>query len=97
MTRRASDGDRCEQFRRQWRLVVMLRLNKLTIAQMANRLGVNARTVRRDLAMLRSVPLPILYAGVGNAADPRVFWVGSLASWPRNEAAPISVPLAVLP
>lgn len=72
----------------------MLRLNKLTINQAAQRIGVTGRTIRRDLEMLQAVPLPIRSIGSGNALDPRVFWIGSVASWPRNEGAPVSVPFS---
>lgn len=85
----ALDVERGAQFRRQWKLLIALRSERLTHKQLARRLAVTTRTVIRDLHVLIDVGLPVRSAGVGCRDDEKVFWIGACAKWPRDEASPV--------
>ena len=51
---------RGKQFVRQWRLLLMLRRSPRPLSALARALDCHERTVRRDLEVLQSVPLPVV-------------------------------------
>lgn len=91
-------------FLRMWRIVVLLRCRPHTLQDLAEKLSVSTRTIRRDLQALQAVPLPIqsrfaspTRAGI-RGADPNEWFLGEIPAWPRREVAPIAaVDAAPLP
>ena len=79
--------DRVRAFRRQWRTLVLLREHRRTVEDLAAELGVTTRTVRRDLAIFRAVPLPV--RKVEAWRTPALWFLGSMLEWPRNECVPV--------
>jgi hypothetical protein len=83
---------RANQVLRQWRLLVLLRRDWWTLKQMAAQLGCCTRTVRRDLAVLETVPFPIQQRrevdDIGCDAEAR-YTVGTMVEWPRRESCPL--------
>lgn len=100
MTDQFLDGislpDRCRVFVRMWRIVVLLRCAPHTLDELAAKLRVSPRTIRRDLKALQAVPLPIV--GRFNEAsrkgvrgqDPQLWAWGETPAWPRRDRGPIA-------
>jgi hypothetical protein len=88
---------RCRGFLRMWRIVVLLRCHPHTLHDLAVKLGVCTRTIRRDLKALQAVPLPIggrfpegeSRKGI-QAQEPQLWSWGETPAWPRREVAPIA-------
>lgn len=94
---------RANMLLRQWRLLVKLRRGWWTLEEMAEELGVTTRTIRRDLAVLETVPFPIVQTEPGDVPaglvkgrrsvsefkDKRMWSVAQMDTWPRNEAMPV--------
>lgn len=79
---------RGDQLTRGWRLLVLLRRRRWTIDELASELGVNSRTVRRYLYLLRDVGLPVQNVGSARGPDTGLWTVGAVPSWPRREQTP---------
>lgn len=89
-------SQRCRTFVRMWRVLVLLRQRPHTLVELADMLGVHPRTIRRDLVALKQVPLPIASkftastrAGI-RGAEPNVWCLGEIPTWPRMESTPIA-------
>ena len=87
-------GVRGSQFVRQWRLVLLLRRGQQTLADLSRELDCSQRTVRRDLAVLESIPLPITSWRGNNEggidAGGTVYWaLDAMPEWPRRAVAPV--------
>lgn len=92
MTVRARYAARCNQFIRQWKLLVILRRGWWTLDQLADQLDCSTRTIRRDLVALQTVPLPIVERRNEDEQgldEPALWSVGAIDAWPRREATPV--------
>ena len=82
-------------FVRMWRLLVLLRQGPQTLVELARMLGVSSRTIRRDLELLRRVPLPVASRfpegrkGV-RAEDATEWFVTETAAWPSGDRIPLA-------
>lgn len=73
---------------RQWRLLVLLRRRR-TLHGLASALGVSTRTIRRDLAVLESVPFPLVRARPESFDGAAVWSLSTMQEWPKDEPCPV--------
>lgn len=76
---------------------MLLRAAPQTLEALAKALSVSTRTIRRDLAALQAVPLPITSRFEGDRhgvqrEQPNVWALGETPAWPRREIAPVAEP-----
>lgn len=83
-------GPRCSQFVRQWKVLVLLRRRPHTLSMLSRVLECSERTIRRDLQVLESVPMPIYTVGGYEWGDSKYYKIGPLQTWPKGSEAPIS-------
>ena len=97
---RVNNSRRSSGFIRMWRLVVLLRARPHQLAELARMLGVSERTIRRDLAAVQLVPLPIesrhpspyspsvsCRLGV-RAIDRNEWFIKAMPEWPEGAPVP---------
>jgi hypothetical protein len=86
--------DRARVFVRMWRVLVLLRCAPHTLDELAEKLRVCTRTIRRDLKALQAVPLPVVGVfpessrkGI-QAQQPQRWMIGELPAWPEADPVP---------
>lgn len=89
---RRDDAPETTQIARQWRLLLTLRRSRRSIDKLAEELNVTTRTIRRDLAVLRSVGFPIECSTRIGAIAGEVYIIGSMDEWLRNDTIPRKLP-----
>lgn len=93
----ARESERRTIVLRMWRELLLLRSQPHTLEDLARKLSVSARTIRRDLKALQAIPLPIQtrFPEEGHrrhvrAVEPQLWYLGEIAEWPRREVVPVA-------
>jgi predicted DNA-binding transcriptional regulator YafY len=91
---------RCAGLVRTWRVLVLLRAKPHTLDELADKLSVTSRTIRRDIVALQSVPLPIESRyPVAGPRSPRYgvqaqlqneWFIKATPEWPAGERTPVA-------
>ncbi len=91
-----NNPDRVRVFVRMWRVLVLLRCAPHTIDELAEKLSVCTRTIRRDLKALQAIPLPIVSVlppgsrkGV-RTVDVQRWSIEETPAWPARANAPVA-------